>query len=528
MGESQKQSPQMDGILNIVVQQNATELRMGTDRVPKLFHYGTPKRFMMPGTSEETLRELLGEILSPEVEDELNAEGRARLTYDAEDVGTFDMLFKLRYSAVDEVEDGMAVSALSAREVLGFDLIVTCDASPIDEDDDLLKPGREMQAPKPLSTGEITFVPAAQPVVAVSSALDNHEPAVSNGLMALLLQAKDSGASDLHLCVGEQPVLRINGMLKSLVHEVDVEEVLSPSLTPAALSKLGSGGSADLALSVPGLGRFRANIYTTSSGLAAAVRLIAERAPYLKDLNLPLRLDDLVDLPSGLVLITGPTGSGKSSTMAALVQQALMKRSQLLITLEDPIEYVYDVNKTDSLVRQRQVGRHLKSFATGLRDALREDPDILVVGEMRDLETVRWALTAAETGHLVFSSLHSRSAPYAIERIVDSFPAVQQPQVRNQLADALRVVVAQRLLPRLGGRGRVPALEVMRVNHSVSSMIREGKSAQLVSAIQSGGADGMITLERCLADMVRGGRVAVDEARAVANDVSGFESYLGR
>ena len=275
------------------------------------------------------------------------------------------------------------------------------------------------------------------------------------------------------------------------------------------------------------MGRVRVHVFQSSAGLAAAVRLLPRAAPSLSSLHMPVPLDDLADLTQGLVLVCGATGSGKSTTLAALAQEALRKRSIVLTTLEDPIEYSLSPPET-SLIRRRQVGRDVRDFATGLRDALREDPDVLLVGEMRDPETIGLALTAAETGHLVLASLHSRSAASAIERIVDVYPGERQSQIRVQLADSLRAVVVQRLLPRARGEGRIPAIEVLRVTHAVASLIREGKTAQIGSAIQSGRREGMLTLERCLADRVQAGEIRAEDARAVANEPSSLASYLAR
>jgi twitching motility protein PilT len=275
------------------------------------------------------------------------------------------------------------------------------------------------------------------------------------------------------------------------------------------------------------VGRVRIHVFRSSEGLAAAVRLLTRAAPLLSSLHLPVPLEDLADLPHGLVLVCGATGSGKSTTLAALAQEALRRRSIVLTTLEDPIELALAASDR-SLVRRRQVGRDVPDFATGLRDALREDPDVLLLGEMRDPETISLALTAAETGHLVLSSLHSRSTASAIERIIDSYPAAGQAQIRAQLADSLRAVVAQRLLPRARGEGRLPAIEVLRVNHAVASLIREGKSAQIMSALQAGKREGMISLERCLADRVQAGDVRIEDARAAANEVGSLAMYLGK
>jgi twitching motility protein PilT len=271
----------------------------------------------------------------------------------------------------------------------------------------------------------------------------------------------------------------------------------------------------------------RIHVFQSSEGLAAAIRLLPRAAPSLASLHMPLPLEDLAELPHGLVLVCGATGSGKSTTLAALAQEALRRRSIVLTTLEDPIEFALAPPET-SIVRRRQVGRDVRDFATGLRDALREDPDVLLVGEMRDRETINLALTAAETGHLVLSSLHSRSAASAIERIVDSYPAEGQAQIRTQLADSLRAVVVQRLLPRARGEGRIPAIEVLRVTHAVGSLIREAKTAQVVSTLQSGRREGMLSLERCLADRVQAGEIRLEDARAVANEPGSLASYLGK
>jgi twitching motility protein PilT len=286
------------------------------------------------------------------------------------------------------------------------------------------------------------------------------------------------------------------------------------------------GGSIDAAADITNLGRVRIHIYSTSVGLAAAVRILPNAAPSLGSLGLPLALDDLALLPNGLVLLCGATGSGKSTTLAAIAQEALRRRSIMLVTLEDPIEHTLD-ESARSLVRRRWIGRDATDFASGLRDALREDPDVLLVGEMRDPETISLALTAAETGHLVLASIHSRSAASAIERIVDSYAPERQRQVRVQLAESLRAVVAQRLLPRAHGGGRVVAVEVLRGSRAVASLIRDGKTEQIATALQSGQREGMITLERCLANLVQAKALKAEDAKAAANDPDTLGVYLG-
>jgi twitching motility protein PilT len=332
-------------------------------------------------------------------------------------------------------------------------------------------------------------------------------------------------ATDLHLVDGETPMVRIDGKLVRLDDEPIADVLGALGLDAAAAANLAHGRSIELALALEGEARARVHVYRASAGNAAAIRFLARTPSSLSSLGLPVPLEDLVELPHGLVLVCGATGSGKSTTLAALAQEALRRRSVALITLEDPIEYVLSAGDA-SIVRQRQIGRDVPDFATGLRDALREDPDVLVVGEMRDAETIALALTAAETGHLVIATLHSGSAASAIERIATSYPPERQGQIRSQIAESLRAVVAQRLLPRARGGGRIPAVEVLRVNHAAASLIREGKTAQLASVLQAGKREGMLSLERSLADRVIAGEVRAEHARAAANDLSALAMYL--
>jgi twitching motility protein PilT len=368
---------------------------------------------------------------------------------------------------------------------------------------------------------------AAGPAI-VSAGSATEADTVTPEMAVLLVRVSGMRASDVHLLDGDVPVVRVDGRLRALPNAAPVvlARLLGPGLMAEAERRIATGASADLSFGVEGTGRFRLNVFRTSGGLAAALRVLRGAPPSLAQLALPVPLDDLVDLPHGLVLVCGPTGSGKSTTLAALAHDALERRAAMVITLEDPIEYALGGRGGKGLVRQRQVGRDVKDFATGLRDALREDPDLLLIGEMRDPETISLALTAAETGHLVLASLHSRSAASAIERIVDTYAPERQQQIRVQLADALRVVVAQRLVPRAGGEGRVIALEVLRGTHAVANAIREAKTAGIQSAIQAGKRDGMLPLERCLADLVQRRQISLDDARAVANDPMGLTSYL--
>jgi twitching motility protein PilT len=321
--------------------------------------------------------------------------------------------------------------------------------------------------------------------------------------------------------------MRVDGRLMPLdVGTIGTVQELF-QLDETLCDRLSSGSAVEAAISTASHQRLRITLYQASSGLTAAIRLLPSESPQLSDLQLPLNLSSCAELPNGLVLLCGATGSGKSTTLAALSRHALECRSVLLVTLEDPIEFQLR-SSSHSVVRQRQIGRDVESFTAGLRDALRSDPDVIVVGELRDGETIRLALTAAETGHLVLASIHSGSAAACIERVIDAYPADQRSQIRVQLADALRAVVVQRLLPRQRGTGRIAALEVLRVNRAVSNVIREGKTAQIATLLQGGKREGMISLERCLADYVQSGTVALEQARAAANDPESLAMYLAR
>jgi twitching motility protein PilT len=499
----------IDSLLAIVEQQSANELRMGTDREPKMLAYGAAKRLSIPTTSEETLRDLLGEILTPEREQAMRAKGRTEVAYEGGALGAFQV-------------------TLVAREG-GFDVIFlrTSRGRSKDTAAAVSSPGAAAPAPPSVSNDVPSPrrpVSAAAPRPALRAATD--EPGDAPLLDGYVSSAAALRASDLHLADGEPPCVRVDGRLHRLDLAAGVDVVATLALGETDRERVSRGESIDLGRDVAGVGRVRIHVFLTSDGIAAAVRLLPRAVPSLASLHLPLPIDDLAELPAGLVLVCGATGAGKSTTLAALAQEALRRRSIVLATLEDPIEFALSPPET-SLVRRRQVGRDVRDFAAGLRDALREDPDVLLLGEMRDAETIGLALTAAETGHLVLSSLHSRSAASAIERIVDSYPAAAQGQIRSQLADSLRAVVVQRLLPRARGEGRVLAIEVLRVNHAVAALIREGKTAQVASTLQSGRREGMLSLERCLADKVQAGEIRIEDARAVANEPGSLSTYLG-
>jgi twitching motility protein PilT len=351
---------------------------------------------------------------------------------------------------------------------------------------------------------------------------------VPRALRECLAQAVARGASDIHLGDGEVPMARVAGLLTNLVDldvaNTPIRPLVESMLTSVGRRRLADGAAVDFSFSVEGIGRFRGNAYRAVKGFNVAFRVLPMEIPTLAQLRLPRSLGELTEFPNGLVLVTGPTGSGKSATMAALVGILNETKAIHIITLEDPIEFVH--TRKRALIRQREVGVHVASFAEGLRDALREDPDVILVGEMRDRETISLALTAAETGHLVLSTLHSNRAFTACDRIIDVFPEHQQSQIRVQLAESLRAVVAQRLLPQKDGKGRIAGLEVLRVNHAVGNNIRDQRINQIPSVMQTHRDEGMWVLERHLAALVKKDLIAIETARAHAADVELFETYL--
>jgi len=323
---------------------------------------------------------------------------------------------------------------------------------------------------------------------------------MKNYLVKLLQQSCDLDASDLHLSSGASPWLRVDGVLQQLGAEPvlkaeDLEVMLLEIMSEKIISKFSKQSSVDFAYFLPNQQRFRVNVFQSHSGIAAAFRIIPDKIFSLEELGMPKILEDFARFFNGLILVTSPTGSGKSTTLASLVDFINNNSARHIITIEDPIEYVYQNKK--SLINQREVGIDTESFQAALKSALREDPDILLVGELRDLETIRLALTAAETGHLVLATLHTVSAARTITRIVDVFPGSEQPLVRVMLAETLRAVVSQVLCKKREG-GRVAATEVLVVNPAISNLIRENKTAQVYSQIQTGAKYGMHTLEQNL------------------------------
>jgi len=327
------------------------------------------------------------------------------------------------------------------------------------------------------------------------------------------------------------PTIRVNGRLLALhdypiLHPVEIRRLAYTILTQRQREKLENDLELDLAYTLPARARFRVNVYFQRDAIGAAFRLIPTSIRSVSDLGLPARVSEFARLARGLVLVTGPTGHGKSTTLAALIDVINTERNEHIMTIEDPIEYLH--HHKSSLVNQREVGSDTKSFAGALRHVLRQDPDVILVGEMRDLETIQTALTAAETGHLVFATLHTQDAPQTIDRIIDVFPPHQQQQVRVQLAASLQGIVTQQLLPTQDGTGRVAACEVLIATPAIRNLIREGKSHMIYSSLQAGGKFGMQSMDQALGDLVRMGRISYQLGLERAHNAEDFNKLCGR
>jgi twitching motility protein PilT len=337
----------------------------------------------------------------------------------------------------------------------------------------------------------------------------------SYSIDTLLEQMVAHNASDLHITVGSPPVLRLRGHLHRLdqiprLSAEDTRQLLYRIMSTEQQKQLELNRQIDMSYSIPGVARFRVNIYSQRESLAGAFRLIPMDIKTLEELGMPASLYQLCEKPRGLVLVTGPTGSGKSTTLASLIDEINRKRAEHIVTIEDPIEFLHKHKKC--IVNQRELGPDAVSFAEALRGALRQDPDVILLGEMRDLETISTALTAAETGHLVFATLHTQDASSTVDRLIDVFPAAQQGQIRTQIAGTLQGVVTQALLPTADGAGRVPAVEVLFPDDAVRNLIRQAKIEQVYSIMQTGTARGMSTLEQSLAELVLRGVITQEMA----------------
>ncbi len=470
----------LPSLLQLLRNREANELRLIAGSSPQLILGNRASRIALPPVDEDWLQERVSELLGPDRLEALEDNKLVGFVLSQDDLGSFDV----------QVKGSPTKPQLSIRPQIDR-MAMTID------------PTMAVASPE-----QGLLVPAA--------------------LREVLSQAVARSASDIHLGDGEVPMIRVAGLLEPLVDaglsQAPVRPMIESMLTPVGRRRLAGGAAVDFSFSVEDLGSFRANGYRAVKGYNLAIRVLPSKIPSLRDLRLPGSLADLTDYPNGLVLVCGPTGSGKSATLAALVDQINARRPVHIVTLEDPIEFVHDRKK--ALVRQREVGVHVASFSEGLRDALREDPDVILLGEMRDLETISLALTAAETGHLVLSTVHSNRAFTACERIVDVFPEHQQAQVRVQLAESLRAVVAQRLLPEKSGDGRIAALEVMKVNYAISNNIRDRRVNQIPTVMQTHRESGMWVLERHLAALTKRDLLSDEVARVHVSDAQLYESYL--
>jgi twitching motility protein PilT len=338
----------------------------------------------------------------------------------------------------------------------------------------------------------------------------------------------EQGASDLHLAAGLPPALRVRGEIERVKFKVldsdDLRGMLYEIAPEQKIKMFEESGDIDFGYEIPGLARYRANFFMQRNGVAAVFREIPSAIMNADQLGLPPVVSKLATLPRGLVLVTGPTGSGKSTTLAAIVDVANRSRKDHIITVEDPIEFVHQ--SQGCIVNHREVGVHTNSFSAALRGALREDPDIILVGEMRDLETISLAVEAASTGHLVFSTLHTSSAYKTVDRVIEVFPSQEQPLIRSTLADGLRAVIAQTLFKRIDRKGRVAALEILIANPAVRNLVREGKTHQIPSMIQTGKKYGMILLDDSIMDLFKKGIISADDAYAKSNEKGRFRAML--
>ncbi len=339
---------------------------------------------------------------------------------------------------------------------------------------------------------------------------------------------RDKGASDLHLRDGSPPMLRINGTLQTInvqglssgANQILIYEIMSAEQRKYFEDTC----DVDFAYDAPGIARFRCNAFRQHRGIGAVFRLIPSKIISAEELGLPQSVLHLAEIPKGLVVVTGPTGSGKSTTLAAIIDYINTRRKDHIVTIEDPLEFVHPAK--GCLVSQREVGTHTKSFSVALRAALREDPDIIMVGEMRDLETIELAISAAETGHLVYGTLHTISAAKTVDRIIDSFPSDKQQQMRTMLSESLKGVVAQQLLKRADGKGRCAAFEILIGTAALGNLIREGKTFQIPSVIQSGRNLGMQSMDQALTELLKEKKISPEVAYAMAENKSSFEQFL--
>jgi twitching motility protein PilT len=501
----------IDSLLKLVEAQKADGLVVASERVPSLKRGGADVPLSMPRVGHDMVVIFMEDLISPEQKKQLDGQKSLKVEHQLDgqkftcelkaDGGRYVLAFaKARPGAAGAAAPPRAAAPEPVR------------AAPV-------------AAPQPVArtvaAGPVEQVPEDMLPEPDEDALRNAEE-----LKSVLQRAHWEGAADVIFSAGLPTRVRAGGELREVgaaATEGGLVALFGKSLGREQRARLASHGSADAGFDLQGL-RFRVNVFRQQRGLSAAVRPVREKTPTLQELGLPDDFTALVGYPSGLVLFTGPTGSGKSSSLAALVEHVNLKAAKHVVTIEDPIEHVFVPRR--ALIHQREVGRDVVSFAEGLRAALREAPDIILLGEMRDPETIAAALTAAETGHLVLSTMHAGSAATAVDRIIDGFPGHQQAQVRLQLASALRAVVTQVLVPTTRPPERTVAYEKMLVTSAVAAQIREGRGHQIATAIVTGRNDGMVSLEQTLAGLVRARRVGLEAAMAAAQDPEALRRSL--
>jgi len=494
----------LDQILDSLLRHRMESLRLEPGQVPRLHRDGQDYRADKTPLQAGQIHVLLSAVAPPRVN--LTA---AHWGFDYVHAGT-----RFRFDGGGGAGGPWAV----AHPVPGAAVVAVKPSEPAAPE----PAATESAPPEPTAAAAAPTAPSAPPPARPGAAREIRH------IRPLLLELLQRQGSDLHLSSGQAPRIRVDGELVPLrgYYPPDAErlqEVLLAIAPPPNREQFLARSDTDFGFEIPHRGRFRANLFRDRLGIGAVFRLIPVEVPSFDDLGLPPVLREMVHLSRGLVLVTGPTGSGKSTTLAAVLDLVNRSRADHVITIEDPVEFVHPSKRC--LVHQREVGSHTESFATALRAALREDPDVVLVGELRDLETVAIAVKTAETGHLVFGTLHTTSAASTVERLIDQFPEGQQAQIRLMLSSSLKAVVSQVLLRRVDG-GRVAAFEILRVNGAVANLIREGKAFQIPSVLQTGRGEGMQRLDDHLLELVANGVVAAREAYVKANDKKDFAARL--
>jgi twitching motility protein PilT len=507
----------IETMLGIVDMKRADGLELALDEVPALLLSAGRQALTMPALSLDMMEHVLSDLLDLEQRAALRELGKVDATYRSSTYGTYDVharasndkpVITLRRLASEVRKSSIASPPLPKAPLAKAREPVLVDAHGSEREQNIAGS----------SSGQAARTDAVVTERPLDRALD---------------EAIARRASDVIISSGRAPLLRVDGALLECQEAAPspaaaIEAYVLSQLGAEGQRMLESTGSVDFALKhLDAAGeqvRFRANAFRHDGGVAIALRPILTEIPKLTDLHLPASLAQLVEQRTGLVLFTGATGSGKSTTLAALLEHINRSRAAHIVTLEDPIEYVYRPRR--SIFHQREVGQHVDGFANGLRAALRENPDVLLVGEMRDPETIRMTLTAAQTGHLVLSTIHSSNVVMAIDRLIDGFPESEKSHVRHALAASLRHIVAQQLVPATGG-GRLPVLEILTVNHAVAAQIREGRTHMVATQLETGADEGMVPMARSLASLVRAGRVARAVALAACEQRETLEKLLG-